>query len=62
MALIDCHECGDQVSDNARACPKCGTPVMERIRRELKVRLFIAGFALVVAAICAFDIWLIMHT
>jgi len=61
MALISCHECGNRVSDNARACPKCGAPVIERIRREMKVRLIMAGFAIVVAAICAFDVWLIMH-
>jgi hypothetical protein len=24
MALIDCHECGQQISDQARACPNCG--------------------------------------
>jgi|ERR1035441_1286545 hypothetical protein len=36
MALISCHECGNQVSDNARACPKCGAPVIMRIRRELE--------------------------
>lgn len=24
MALIRCPECGSQVSDNARSCPKCG--------------------------------------
>jgi uncharacterized membrane protein len=61
MPLIDCHECGNQVSDNARACPKCGAPVIVRIRRELKVWLIMAGFAIVVAAICAFDVWVIMH-
>lgn len=26
MALIDCGECGAQVSDKATACPKCGNP------------------------------------
>jgi hypothetical protein len=24
MALIDCYECGKQVSDTALACPSCG--------------------------------------
>lgn len=24
MAMIQCRECGDSVSDSARACPKCG--------------------------------------
>lgn len=26
MALIDCAECGRQVSDKAAACPNCGAP------------------------------------
>jgi hypothetical protein len=24
MALIKCHECGNEVSDKAKTCPKCG--------------------------------------
>jgi predicted metal-binding protein len=31
MALIDCPECGHQVSDQADACPSCG----RRLRRRL---------------------------
>lgn len=27
MALIECSECGNQVSDKASACPKCGNPI-----------------------------------
>ena len=27
MALIRCRKCGNMVSDRAKACPKCGTPV-----------------------------------
>lgn len=27
MALIDCSECGSQISDKATACPKCGAPL-----------------------------------
>lgn len=27
MALIDCSECGKQISDKASACPGCGAPV-----------------------------------
>lgn len=27
MALMPCFECGQQVSDTAAACPKCGAPV-----------------------------------
>ena len=29
MALIKCPECGNQVSDKASACPKCGCPTSE---------------------------------
>ncbi len=30
MALINCPECGKQVSTAAQACPHCGFPVAER--------------------------------
>jgi uncharacterized membrane protein YvbJ len=29
MALIDCAECGTQVSSAAPSCPKCGFPVAD---------------------------------
>jgi membrane protein YdbS with pleckstrin-like domain len=31
MALINCPECGNQVSTAATACPACGFPVAEKI-------------------------------
>lgn len=27
MSMIDCHECGERISSEARACPKCGAAV-----------------------------------
>ena len=30
MALINCQECGKQVSTEARACPACGFPIAEK--------------------------------
>jgi TM2 domain-containing membrane protein YozV len=30
MALINCGECGKQISDQAAACPHCGAPVTGR--------------------------------
>ncbi|WP_156827033.1 zinc-ribbon domain-containing protein [Geopsychrobacter electrodiphilus] len=27
MALINCHECGREVSDSASLCPGCGAPI-----------------------------------
>lgn len=31
MALIDCYECHNHVSDSAAACPKCGAPVKKQV-------------------------------
>src|SRR5215218_9820784 len=33
MALMPCPECGNEVSDKAPACPRCGVPIF----RESKV-------------------------
>lgn len=33
MALITCPECGNNVSDKANACPKCGCPIESIISR-----------------------------
>lgn len=30
MALINCKECGEQISTKASACPKCGAPMYTR--------------------------------
>jgi len=27
MAMINCPECGNKVSDKARNCPQCGCPI-----------------------------------
>jgi len=33
MALINCPECGKQVSPSAKACPNCGYPVAEKVQQ-----------------------------
>jgi RNA polymerase subunit RPABC4/transcription elongation factor Spt4 len=30
MALIKCKECGEQISNQAKACPKCGSPLQKK--------------------------------
>lgn len=30
MALINCPECGKQISENAEACPNCGNPISKQ--------------------------------
>ena len=32
MSLINCPDCGKQVSSSATACPNCGFPVAEKLR------------------------------
>jgi len=27
MALVNCHECGKEISDKAQSCPSCGCPI-----------------------------------
>ncbi len=29
MALINCHECGKEISNKAKSCPHCGCPTKE---------------------------------
>lgn len=31
MALINCSECGAQISDKAPTCPRCGSPVEKHV-------------------------------
>ena len=33
MALMICPECGGQVSDKAHACPHCGYPIEELMKK-----------------------------
>lgn len=32
MALINCIECGTEISDAARSCPKCGAPASASVK------------------------------
>lgn len=34
MALIECFECGNQVSDAAATCPKCGVSIASNIQKN----------------------------
>jgi len=53
MSLIDCHDCGNKVSDSAAACPGCGAAL--RMYNDLAWPSFhIAGAALVIAVTSTF--------
>lgn len=34
MALINCTECGKQVSDKAASCPNCGNPINQQSQKK----------------------------
>lgn len=42
MALIKCPECGNEISDKAYSCPKCGCPIKQEkiiiVKKDYKQR------------------------
>lgn len=38
MALIECKECGNQVSDKAKVCPKCGAKIKASKTKEVTIK------------------------
>ncbi len=61
MALINCPECGTEVSDAAGACPKCGYPLKAKPAGGVNPRdpVHLAGLiivALVLLGLVAFAI------
>ena len=58
MALIQCSECGKEISDQIAACPHCGYPVQKQTdenkgknKKKLLLPVIIAGIILVLIAI-----------
>ena len=42
MSIVKCRECGGEVSDNAKTCPKCGASVTDK-RKLLAVIVAVVG-------------------
>jgi len=40
MSLINCPECGKQISDKAKSCPNCGFPIEEMNKSEEAILQF----------------------
>lgn len=66
MALIKCPECGQEISDKAVTCPKCGCPTSEQksviVKKDYKatakgftVATIIAIIAVIIYSICTTD-------
>jgi hypothetical protein len=70
MALINCPDCGTEVSDAAPACPKCGRPIAlaaqpvhardrsERSRSPATFTITLSSFVLIVLGI-AVAVWFV---
>jgi hypothetical protein len=43
MALIQCEDCGREVSDRAPACPNCGAPVSSSVDKDAPNEVTIDG-------------------
>lgn len=54
MALIQCNECGKEISSNAKNCPNCGSPVIlppsEKQLRKKKINKWIKYITLLLLA------------
>ena len=53
MALVNCKECGAQVSDTAKACPKCGAPDFVEVAPKNSSGIIKYGVPFVVIVILA---------
>lgn len=54
MALINCRECNEQISDQAAACPKCGIQLPKAKTQNFLVKIILIG-VIMVAAFFAMD-------
>ena len=52
LAIIACHDCGNEVSTEAKACPKCGAKVKAPTSGSTWLVAGIAGFLMI-----SFFIW-----
>lgn len=56
MALIKCPECGEEISDQAISCPKCGLPI-KRTDFEKRKENYLNGLSLLLGGIGFAVLW-----
>lgn len=47
MPLVKCHECGNEISTEAKTCPKCGAKVKKPVSRVTMLIVIALGIAFV---------------
>lgn len=64
MALIECNECGTQVSDKASKCPNCGNPLKPSKIKELSdlIKSNIVGYICLILAIVSLILAILVAT
>ncbi len=61
MAIINCRECGKEISDKAYACPHCGYPIKDHVQKTYSLRMgqiTESSFAKFLK-ICAYICWIL---
>ncbi len=56
MAMINCPECGKEISDKAKVCPSCGAPaksVQEKSKKRKDIVVFAVIIVVFIAAVAA---------
>lgn len=60
MALINCPECGKEISDQVKNCPNCGYPLKKKKNISLpkiKIRYIVIPIILIIAVVIGNIIW-----
>ena len=61
MAMIKCPECGNEISDKAKACPICGCPIKtEKLKRNLPKKV-IAIMSVVIIIVLVIAVRSVTH-
>ena len=61
MAMIKCPECGNEISDTAKACPICGCPIKtEKLKRNLPKKV-IAIMSVVIIIVLVIAVRSVTH-
>lgn len=53
MAIINCKECGQEISSKAEKCPKCGNPINEKEKEGCFLQTLNMGCSIIVVIVGA---------